>query len=129
MDTKWKVLKEAKPSDDDLKQRYAYHHYLCAKCTYLLYPNVYKLNPRKGSYHIPKDGGFQCEVRFVDVLGADGKLNESVGEEILGFQDKTGSCAVLKLYSLEQPRFSLNLREELGDRDRWIVNFLQVYWK
>ena len=78
---------------------------------------------------LPKDGGFQCEVRFVDVLGADGKLNESVGEEILGFQDKTGSCAVLKLYSLEQPRFSLNLREELGDRDRWIVNFLQVYWK
>ena len=38
-------------------------------------------------------------------------------------------AAVLKLYSLAQPRFSLNLREELGERDRGIVNFLKVYWK
>lgn len=45
------------------------------------------------------------------------------------FRTRQEVAAVLKLYSLEQPRFSLNLREELGDRDRWIVNFLQVYWK
>lgn len=38
-------------------------------------------------------------------------------------------AAVLKLYSLEQPRFSLNLREELNEKDRGIVNFLKVYWK
>lgn len=85
LDTKWKVLKEAKPSDADLKQMYAYHHYLDAKRTYLLYPNVYNLNPRKGSYHIPKGGDFQCQLRFVDVLAADGKLNGGVGEEILAF--------------------------------------------
>ncbi len=38
-------------------------------------------------------------------------------------------AAVLKLYSLEQPRFSLNLREELSEKDQGIVNFLKVYWK
>ncbi|MCB9052410.1 MAG: hypothetical protein H6556_23490 [Lewinellaceae bacterium] len=38
-------------------------------------------------------------------------------------------AGVLKLYSLEQPRFSLNLREELSEKDRGMVNFLKVYWK
>lgn len=38
-------------------------------------------------------------------------------------------AAVLKLYNLEQPHFSLNLREEWNEKDRGIVNFLKVYWK
>ncbi|MCB0567464.1 MAG: hypothetical protein H6573_32375 [Lewinellaceae bacterium] len=38
-------------------------------------------------------------------------------------------AAVLKLYSLEQPRFSLNLREQASEQDGGIVNFLKVYWK
>lgn len=88
LDTKWKVLKEAKPSDTDLKQMYAYHHYWKAKRTYLLYPNVYNLTPRKGSYHIPKECDFQCQMRFVDVLAADGKLNGGVGEGILSLLEE-----------------------------------------
>lgn len=45
------------------------------------------------------------------------------------FRTRQEVAAVLKLYSLEQPRFSLNLREEWNEKDRGIVNFLKVYWK
>lgn len=88
LDTKWKVLKEARPSDDDLKQMYTYHHYLGAKRTFLLYPNVYGLHPKRGSYHVPEDGDFQCALRFVDILTGDGRLNKDIGGEVLGFLEE-----------------------------------------
>lgn len=83
LDTKWKVLKDLKPADADLKQMYVYHHYLGAQKTILLYPNVYDLSSRKGKYHMPKESGLECHMQFVNVLTEDGKLNEWVGEEVL----------------------------------------------
>lgn len=83
LDTKWKVLKDLKPADADLKQMYVYHHYLGAQRTVLLYPNVYGLSPKKGMYHIPKGKDLECQMQFVDVVTQDGRLNVRVGEEVL----------------------------------------------
>ena len=39
IDTKWKVPKDGKPADDDLKQIYVYNHYFESPVSFLLYPN------------------------------------------------------------------------------------------
>lgn len=83
LDTKWKVLKETKPSDADLKQMYVYHHYFEADKTILLYPNVFDLKEMRGSFHYPKNQEFECVLSFVDVLDQDGNLNKNIGEDIL----------------------------------------------
>lgn len=83
LDTKWKVLKESKPSDADLKQMYVYHHYLDADETYLLYPRVHELENKGGRFHQPADRQLRCHVAFVDVLNGEGGLNEGLGREVL----------------------------------------------
>jgi len=83
LDTKWKVLNQAKPSDADLKQMYVYHHYFDAEKTLLLYPNVYNLSPKKGRFHIPKQKDFECQLCFVNILTERITLNQDLGIEIL----------------------------------------------
>jgi len=83
IDTKWKVLREAKPSDADLKQMYVYHNYWDAGQTLLLYPNVFDLKFKTGTFRIP-EAKFRCQMGFVDIVDSYGKLNFGVGEDILG---------------------------------------------
>lgn len=85
IDTKWKVINNDKPSDDDLKQIYTYNQYWDSSHSLLVYPNVGNINENKwGKYHIGKNGGSYCKLYFVDVLSNEKRLNEKVGEEILG---------------------------------------------
>jgi len=69
LDTKWKLPKDGRPSDDDLKQMFAYNLRFGAKRSILVYPG------RKPSYA----GQFfdaahgSCELYFLDVV-KDGKL-------------------------------------------------------
>jgi 5-methylcytosine-specific restriction enzyme subunit McrC len=98
IDTKWKVLdaKKPKPSDDDLKQIYAYNMYWNAKRSMLLYPNSKSIDENFGNYHkgreikphekeldLKLDRTNQCKVSFVNVLDADNYLNLEIGGEIL----------------------------------------------
>jgi 5-methylcytosine-specific restriction enzyme subunit McrC len=83
LDTKWKVLWKTKPSDSDLKQMYVYHHYFKAKKTFLVYPEVNDLGIRNGRFHMPKEEGFECELRFLNLLDGDGGLNDRIGWEVL----------------------------------------------
>ena len=52
IDTKWKVLdaNSPKPSDNDLKQMYAYNLYWNAKRSMLLYPNSKTIDEKFGNY-------------------------------------------------------------------------------
>ena len=52
IDTKWKVLdvRNPKPSDDDLKQMYAYNLYWNANISMLLYPSSRQVEERFGNY-------------------------------------------------------------------------------
>ena len=83
LDTKWKVLQAAKPSDADLKQMYAYHHYLDADETYLLYPRVHALSAKSGVFHQPKERQLTCHLAFVEVLDGEGGLKRELGKEVL----------------------------------------------
>ena len=86
LDTKWKIIDNAHPSDQDLRQVFAYNIYWEAKKGYLIYPKT-KNSPdtRPGQYHlghVEESEKRTCQVLYVDVLKG-GKLNETVGDEIL----------------------------------------------
>jgi 5-methylcytosine-specific restriction enzyme subunit McrC len=87
IDTKWKVLdiNNPKPSDDDLKQVYAYNLYWDAKKSMLLYPNSKTINESFGKFWkgapTPEDN--QCKVGFVSVLDENNYLDMKIGEKII----------------------------------------------
>lgn len=56
LDTKWKVLRDGRPSDDDLRQLFAYLHLWKAQRGILVYP-------RAASEHLAVDGAFQDSDR------------------------------------------------------------------
>jgi 5-methylcytosine-specific restriction enzyme subunit McrC len=87
IDTKWKVLdaNNPKPSDNDLKQMYAYNLYWNAKRSMLLYPNSKSIDEKYGNYwkgrEVPENN--QCKVGFINILDEGDFLNLDIGEEIL----------------------------------------------
>lgn len=81
LDTKWKVLRTAAPSIEDVRQMYAYNKFFDADRAVLIYPQVYYLPNRSGSYHGP-DHGLSCELLFVSLF-ENGGLIPSLGEQIL----------------------------------------------
>jgi len=87
IDTKWKVLdaNNPKPSDNDLKQMYAYNLYWNAKRSMLLYPNSKAIDEKFGNYWKGREDSEnnQCKVGFIDILDDDSQLNFSIGEQIL----------------------------------------------
>ena len=87
IDTKWKVLDvtNPKPSDNDLKQMYAYNLYWDAKRSMLLYPNSKNITEKFGNYwkgRIDPDDN-QCKVGFINVLDEKNDLNLDIGVQIL----------------------------------------------
>ncbi len=84
MDTKWRLAEPNKPTDDELKQMFAYNLYWGAKKCVLLYPKtVQKYDGKFGKFHKGHEEGHFCKVAFVNVLNSDGELNLGVAEEVL----------------------------------------------
>jgi McrBC 5-methylcytosine restriction system component len=88
LDTKWKIIKDNTPSDDDLKQMFVYNLFFNAERSYLVYPGSNETS--SGSYlhfdlSYPKrrndDEEFynHCSLLFLDLLNEEGKL---VGVEV-----------------------------------------------
>jgi 5-methylcytosine-specific restriction enzyme subunit McrC len=84
IDSKWKVIDYRNPSDDDLKQMYAYNLYWEAGKSMLLYPKIYDFKESFGTYHKGGVAGNSCKLGFVNVLDGSGKLDLGIGEVILG---------------------------------------------
>lgn len=88
LDSKWKILKRPSPSDEDLRQIYAYNHSFQASNSLLIYPNVFGLPQRSEAYAQPLlvDGQSQkhyCKVVFVDILDTQGNLNQNIAQHII----------------------------------------------
>jgi 5-methylcytosine-specific restriction enzyme subunit McrC len=88
LDTKWKILSNAQPSSDDLRQMYVYNHQFEAQKSILIYPKVSDLENNKGTYTTPiyldgKPETHDCEVIFVSLLDKEMKLNTDLVRPIL----------------------------------------------
>ena len=83
IDTKWKIIDANCPSDDDLKQMFAYNAYWEADKSMLLYPRTHSHPEKFGIFHkgIPEQS--RCKLGFVNVLNDNGGLNLEIGNEIL----------------------------------------------
>ncbi|WP_425338207.1 5-methylcytosine restriction system specificity protein McrC [Tamlana crocina] len=83
IDTKWKIVNDGKPGDDDLKQMFAYNYRWNCNHSMLLYPSTSTQNSIKGQYFVSEDNKrHSCELKFAEVL-QNGKLNTKIGEQIL----------------------------------------------
>jgi len=84
IDTKWKIVDAKNPSDDDLKQIFAYNIYWQAGKSVLLYPKTYDQSEAFGTFHKGMVAGDnKCKLGFINVLDGNGKLDLEIGSEIL----------------------------------------------
>lgn len=84
LDTKWKVLDQAKPSAADLKQMFAYNLYWNCKDSMLLYPKTESSPPNlSGVYHQGMSESHRCTLAFTSVLDEVGYLSKNCVEELV----------------------------------------------
>lgn len=81
IDTKWKMISSNNPSDNDLKQMYAYNMYWKAARGILLYPCDGTQHNRIGKYHEGREEDNICKLAFLDIL-SDGRLDKAKGSVI-----------------------------------------------
>lgn len=93
IDTKWKILKDNNPSDEDLRQMFVYNLHYNANLSILLYP---KTNLNSDSKKPFRNVGYQnrnCQVAFTDLFDVSNELDKKLGfriySELLQIEMKT----------------------------------------
>ncbi len=82
VDTKWKVLLQARPSAEDLHQIYVYNQLFGAQRGILLYPKVHHL-PRQ-HHRFGGPGHTSAEVHFIDIADHQGgQINPQLNQLLL----------------------------------------------
>ena len=86
LDTKWKVLDQAKPSDNDLKQIFVYNIYWSSYKSLLLYPKTPNSpSDTYGKYWLGMDKEHGCLLGFIDIIDESGSLKKDCSEQIWNF--------------------------------------------
>lgn len=84
IDTKWKIVENYDPSDNDLKQMFTYNLHWKAEKSILLYPKINQKDSKFGIYHY---NGLEnkCKLGFVNLISNEEKLRsgEELSKEIL----------------------------------------------
>lgn len=86
VDTKWKIIDEDTPSDNDLKQMFVYNFLFASSQSFLFYPKVDQLNKGINYYETSKfavDVTHGCEVYFADLFDQNGYLNDKFAHDFL----------------------------------------------
>lgn len=76
IDTKWRIPVNNQPTDDELKQMYAYNMFWEAPKSILLYPEVTPQLEYFGNFHKGRDTENKCKIGFVSVFNDDLFLNK-----------------------------------------------------
>lgn len=93
LDTKWKLINDLIPADEDLKQMFAYNLYWRCDKSVLLYPATSD-QFNKGEYHdFQRRGSFHssCVVQTVNIFDFAGRLDKELGKRILATAIRTYS--------------------------------------
>jgi 5-methylcytosine-specific restriction enzyme subunit McrC len=83
IDTKWRIPENNQPSDDELKQLYAYNMYWEASRSMLLYPEISPQIEEFGKFHKGRLSNNHCKVGYISIFDKDGNLDRNIGSEIL----------------------------------------------
>ncbi len=84
LDTKWKILKSATPSMEDLKQMYIYCQYFKASKGVLLFPSTRsEFHQAIATPFLDETSRIYCQVQFINVINSEGQLKSNIGQEIL----------------------------------------------
>lgn len=84
IDTKWKLVDIDHPSDEDLKQMYAYNMYWNAHRSMLLYPKTNNTSDGEfGKFHKGSDEGSYCKMGFINIIDSYNQLNQNIAKEII----------------------------------------------
>ena len=85
IDTKWRIPENNQPSDDELKQMYAYNIYWDSPRSILLYPEVNPQVEEFGVFHKGRTKEYEnkCKVAFVSIFDQYGLLDKNIGSNIL----------------------------------------------
>lgn len=89
LDAKWKHLLSSKPSVEDLRQLYVYHHYYEAEKVALVYPATDELAPVTGKYKLP-NSNHTCSLLFLETMTTDysvEKWQQNICHRILNWCD------------------------------------------
>ena len=82
IDTKWRVLKNNKPSDSDLKQMFVYNLHYETDLSILLYPKTSLDSSEKKPFRHDEFKKLNCQVAFTDLFNNEGKLEKDLGLRI-----------------------------------------------
>ena len=102
VDTKWKLIRDGRPSDADLKQMFVYNLFWQTDRSILLYPGAITWSGDWGRFHrgnpLPKsevyDDYHYCKVATLKVWKSTPNgpsLRKSIAQDILGFTSQLGS--------------------------------------
>ncbi|MEQ8240405.1 MAG: hypothetical protein RIA69_14395 [Cyclobacteriaceae bacterium] len=84
LDTKWKVIDQAKPSAEDLKQMFAYNIHWKNTNSVLLYPKTNKSpDDEFGKFYKGMENGHGCTVAFIELVTQKAELDRNIGEKIM----------------------------------------------
>jgi 5-methylcytosine-specific restriction enzyme subunit McrC len=87
VDTKWKIIDSNNPSDDDLKQMYAYNFQFGSQQSILFYPSIGQNNVGAFSYkksQLFPDFDHACELYFVDLFN-DNVIDRKFGHNFISY--------------------------------------------
>jgi 5-methylcytosine-specific restriction enzyme subunit McrC len=84
IDTKWKIVEDNQPSDEDLKQIFAYNAHWGSEHSLLLYPTSAKDKAHVAGRYAYKFNGdhHHCSLGFINVI-ENGKLNTNFETKVL----------------------------------------------
>lgn len=86
VDTKWKIIPEGDPSDNDLKQMFVYNFQFGVRKSILFYPKTDQSNRLVKNYEtseFAKDIKHGCELYFVDLFDEDGRFSDGFARDFL----------------------------------------------
>lgn len=87
LDTKWKLPSGGQPSDDDLKQMYAYNLQFGSFNSLLIYPRADSLQTKSSNPFQPSftkgEKAHYCGTHFVDLFDPSQKLRTDIGIQLL----------------------------------------------
>lgn len=85
LDAKWRVLKQSRPSAEELRQIYVYCDYFNADHGVLIFPQTDKQQADQRLPFLPNSGGLphrerSCQICYASVLNSEGGLNMEMGK-------------------------------------------------